>query len=131
MSHLAITWAMTLQFTMAGNSKLFAASAAIKHKLTKQRHIMEDIFDNFEDDFDEGEFMDDDQFEGSLKDDIEMDEQRSDGSDCDDSPEDTESEKDDFTVKDAFIVGGAIGYSYEEGRSNRKRKKRINIDKLY
>jgi hypothetical protein len=52
---------------MAGNSKLFAASAAIKYNLTKEGHKMEDYFD-------EGEFMDDDQLEDSLEEDLEMDE---------------------------------------------------------
>jgi hypothetical protein len=50
-----------------GSLKLFAASAAIKHHLTKEGHIMEDFFD----DFDEGEFKNNDQFEGNFAEDPE------------------------------------------------------------
>ena len=51
---------------MAENSKLFVASVAIKHNLTKERNIMEDYFEDF-DDFGENGFTDDDSFEDSLE----------------------------------------------------------------
>ena len=38
---------------------------------------------------------------------------------------DIQSEQDDdFTAKDAFIVGGAFGWGYEEGLREQKRRKR-------
>ena len=54
---------------------------------------MEDYFDDFEDDFDEGEFMDDEQFEKGPEDDTEMAEQSSDGSDIVEEPEEAESHR--------------------------------------
>ena len=34
-----------------------------------------------------------------------------------------ESEDDEFTRKDAFLLGGAMGWGYEEGLEERKRRK--------
>lgn len=41
-----------------------------------------------------------------------------------DKPDQAESQDDDFTAKDAFILGGAMGFAYEEGLRERKRRKR-------
>jgi len=119
MLHLAITWATILQFTTEKNSKLFAASAAIKYNLTKEGHLMCDFFDDFEDDF-----IDDDQFEDGLENEAEMDEPSFDCSDLDGAPEKAESQDDNFTAKDAFILGGAMGFAYEEGLREGKRRRR-------
>jgi hypothetical protein len=124
MSHLAITWAMTLQFTTEKNSKLFAASAAIKYNLTKERQIMEDYFENF-DDFGENGFTDEDSFEDNLE--GEFDEPFADEPDHEDEPDKAESQDDDFTAKVAFILGGAMGFAYEEGLREGKRRKRKKI----
>jgi hypothetical protein len=86
---------------------------------------MEDYFDDFEDDFDEGEFMEHDQFEDDLEEDLEMDEQNSDGSDFDDAPEDDESHDGNFTAKDAFILGGGMGWAYSKGQEERERQRLI------
>ena len=80
-----------------------------------------DFFDDFEDDFDYGDFMYEDSFEDSHE--GEMGEAFDEESDHIDEPEDAESRDDEFTVKDAFIMGAAIGLSYEEGKRNKKRKK--------
>lgn len=76
-----------------------------------------DFFDDFED-FDNSDFTDEDSLEG------EMDEPFTGDAELDDEPIEAESQDDDFTVKDAFILGGAMGFAYEEGMRKRKRKKR-------
>ena len=48
-------------------------------------------------------------------------------SDLDDEPDNAESQDDDFTAKDAFILGGAMGFAYDEGLSERKRRKRKRL----
>ncbi len=119
----AITGATTLRFTIAGNLKLFAASAAIGNNLTKEGNKMEDFFDDFDDDYDESDFMDEDSFEDACDDDFEMDEQSCDDSDFDGAPETEESQCGDFTAKDAFFIGSAFGFGYEKRTRERKRKK--------
>jgi hypothetical protein len=42
----------------------------------------------------------------------------------DNEPTEDESQDNGFSTKDAFILGGAMGWAYEEGRRKRKRKKR-------
>ncbi len=39
-----------------------------------------------------------------------------------DEADDAESQNDDFTAKDAFFLGGAMGWVYEEGLDERHRK---------
>ncbi|MBW2663846.1 MAG: hypothetical protein JRD93_18175 [Deltaproteobacteria bacterium] len=66
---------------------------------------MEDFFDNFDEDFDEGEFMDEDSFEDSLEENLEMDDLIDDDNKSNDEPYEAESEDDEFTGKDAFLLG--------------------------
>ncbi len=42
----------------------------------------------------------------------------------DNEPTEDESQDNGFSTKDAFILGGAMGWAYEEERMKRKRKKR-------
>ncbi len=79
---------------------------------------MEDFFD----DFDNDDFIDEDSFEVSLE--GEMDEAFTGDTELDDDPLEAESEDDDFTAKDAIFLGGAMGFGYEEGFTERKRRKR-------
>ena len=81
---------------------------------------MEDYFEDF-DDFGENGFTDDDSFEDSLE--GEMDEPFADEPDHEDEPDEAESQDDHFTAKDAFILGGAMGFAYEEGVEERRRKR--------
>ena len=67
------------------------------------------------DDFDNDDFIDEE---------TEMDDPFDGDSECDAELDQTESQDDDFTAKDAFLVGGAIGFGYEEGSRERKRRKR-------
>ena len=83
-----------------------------------------DFYDDFDGEFEDDGFMGDD-FEdtyGEHLDDYEpeeplsLDELNQDGSECDR-----------FTGRDAFILGGAMGWAYEEGLEER-RKRRKNSD---
>ena len=92
-----------------------------------------DNFDDFKDDFDNDDFIDDNSFEDSLE--GEIDEPFAGDSELDDEPDQVESKEDEFTAKDgicddgpsareAAILGGAMGFAYEEGLNERKRRKR-------
>ena len=80
---------------------------------------MEDYFEDF-DDFGDNGFTDDDSFEDSLE--GEMDEPFADDTELDDEPIEAESQDDDLTL-DPFILGGAMGFAFEEGVEERRRKR--------
>ena len=67
--------------------------------------------------------MDDDSFEDSLEENLEIDDLFDDDNKSEDEPEHAESEEDNFTAKDAFFLGGAMGWAYEKGLEERKRRK--------
>ena len=79
---------------------------------------MEDFFD----DFDNDDFMDENSFEDSFE--RELDEPFTSDTDLEDKPKQAESQGDEFTAKDAFFIGSAMGFGYEEGLRERKRRKR-------
>jgi len=80
-----------------------------------------DFFGWFDDDFDEDEFMQDDLFEDNYEEDLEPFE----GEYMQEDEHEQAESHDDFTAKDAFILGGAMmGFAYEEGLKDRDRKKR-------
>ena len=79
--------------------------------------------DDFFDGFDEGDFEAEDSFEESFEEDLEMDDTLEGDNKSDDEPEQAESEENGFTAKDAFFLGGAMGWAYEEGLEERKRRK--------
>ncbi len=85
---------------------------------------MEDFYDDFDDDFDNGDFMDEDFFEDNLEDNLEMSEPFEGDTEFDDELREAESKEDEFTARDAFFLGSAIGWGYEEGLTERKRRKR-------
>ena len=77
--------------------------------------------DDFENDFDnDDDFMGEDQFEDSIE--GEMDEPFTGDTDLDDELEKAESQGDDLTL-DPFILGGAMGFAYEEGFEEGRRKR--------
>lgn len=93
-----------------------------------------DDFDN--DDLDNDDFIDDFSFEDCLE--GEMDEPFAGDSELDDEPDQVESKEDEFTAKDgicddglsareAAILGGAMGFAYEEGLNEGKRRKRKKV----
>ena len=66
-----------------------------------------------------------DSFEDEYDADTEMDDPLDGDSECDAEHNQAESQDDDeFTAKDAFFLGSAIGFGYEEGLRSRRRKKR-------
>ena len=77
---------------------------------------------DFYDDLDENGFMDKDSFEDSFE--GEMDDPFTGDNEPEDEIDDAESKDDNFTAKDAFILGGAFGWGYEEGLREQKRRKR-------
>jgi len=90
-----------------------------------------DIMCDFDDDFEDGDYMDEDSFEDHFEDEI-MDDP-DDTDDPDDDLSGDEQEPDDFTARDAFFVGSIVGNAYEEGREERRRrellrKKRVGRD---
>ena len=83
--------------------------------------------------------MDEDSFEDEYDSDTEMDEPFAGDTEPEDRIDEAESH-DDFTAKDAFIVGGAFGWGYEEGveescrkrllkeQSKRRKRKKLSDD---
>jgi hypothetical protein len=76
---------------------------------------MEDFFDDF---------MDEDFFEDNIEEDLEIEEPLDGDAAQEDEPEQTDPQDDYFTARDAFFLGSAIGWGYEEGLRERKRRKR-------
>jgi hypothetical protein len=72
------------------------------------------IMCDFEDDFDNDDFMDED---------TEMDDPLDGDSDLDNEPIEAEPQDDEFTAKDAFFAGSFAGWAHEESLRERKRKK--------
>ncbi len=76
---------------------------------------------DFDDDFDDAEddcFMDEDQCDDEIEPDPLEDDEF-------DEPDQTESNDDDFTGKDAFFLGGAMGWAYGEGFQDAIRQRRM------
>ena len=76
----------------------------------------------FNDDFGNDGFMDEDSFEDSFEENLETDDMCGDNSDIEDEADQTESQEDEFTAKDVFFIGGAMGWAYEEGLEERRRR---------
>jgi hypothetical protein len=81
--------------------------------------------DFFDENFDDGNFMNEDSFEDSLE--AEMDEPFVGDFEADGEFDAAKSKDDDFTAKDAFILGGAMGFGYSEGLKERKKKRRKRL----
>ena len=89
-------------------------------------------FDNDFEDVENDSFMDEDQCDDEFHDDeFHDDEFDSDtfGDEEFDESDETESENDDFTAKDAFFLGGAMGWAYEEGFQDAIRQRRMRKTK--
>ena len=82
-----------------------------------------DFFDDFEN------FEEENSFEDEYDADMEVDEPFADDAELEDKPDQAESQDDDLTL-DPFILGGAMGFAYEEGlrEGKRRKKKRISDD---
>ena len=66
-------------------------------------------------------FEDFEDFEDEFPEDLEINEESTDDPEREDASDEAESQYDDFTSKDAFFIGGAMGFAYEEGLRKRKR----------
>ena len=82
---------------------------------------MDDYFDDFSDDFGD-DFNDGDSFEDSFDEDFEAEDSLDD--DIGIERETTGDEHDDeLTLKDGVILGSAMGWAYEDGLEEAKRRK--------
>ena len=80
--------------------------------------------DDYFDDFDGGDFTDDDSFEDSSDENLETEDSSFDEDpEMGDEPDEADSHEDDFNAKDAFILGGAMGFAFEEGLDEAERRK--------
>jgi hypothetical protein len=77
---------------------------------------MDDFYDDFDDEFEDGDFMDDS--DGDFETDDPFDED----SGIEEEPTDAICD-DEFTTKDAVILGSAMGWAYEEGLEEAERRK--------
>jgi len=84
---------------------------------------MNDFIGDFDDDFDEGEFMDDDSFEDLLDSEFESDDSLGQEDSIENESLDDIDDNDKFDIEDAFILGGAMGLAYEAGQTERERKR--------
>ena len=93
---------------------------------------MNDFYDNF-DDFDEGEFMDDDSFEDGFDENFESEDLSNDDSGIEEEPTGDDMCEDDIAMEDAVFIGGTMmGWAYEEGLEEgrrRKLEKKMNADR--
>jgi len=76
-----------------------------------------DIMCDF-DDFEDESIMGEDSLEDHF-----IDEVMDDSDDMDDGSHEDNPEADEFSEKDAFYLGGAMGWAYEEGLEKRKQRK--------
>jgi len=84
-----------------------------------------DYFDDFDGEFDEGEFMEGDFCEDHYErcmDDCEMEDTAEPDPDYDLNQDDAPS--DGFTWDDSYWTGVGLGFAYEEGRRERRSKKK-------
>ena len=80
-------------------------------------------FDDFDNGFDEDEFMDDDSFEDSFDENCEPEDFSDDTSEMEDDISGDDVCDDEFTMEDAIFLGGAMGYAYEEGLEEAARRR--------
>ena len=83
-------------------------------------------FDDFDDgdfDFDGDDFMDDDSFEDGFDENFNSEDLSNDDSGIEEESTGGDMCDDEFTMKDAIFLGGAMGWAYEEGLDEAERKK--------
>lgn len=80
---------------------------------------MDDYFDDFDDAFDGNG----DSFEGSFDEDFEAEDSIDDDIGIEGETAGDDTHDDEFTMKDAVILGSAMGWAYEDGLEEAKRRK--------
>jgi len=78
---------------------------------------MDDFYDDFEDGFDDDDFMDD------SDGDFEAEDSLDDDGGIEEGPIGNDMHDDEFTLKDGVILGSAMGWAYEDGLEEAKRRK--------
>jgi len=102
----------------------------ILKKCKKEEIKMDDYFEDYDDGFDgddfgdDGhEFMDDDSIEDALDDDFGSEDSLDDDSGIEDEPTGDDICEDEFTANEAAMFEVAMGFAYEEGLEEGKRRK--------
>jgi len=75
---------------------------------------MDDFYDDFDDGFEDGDFMDD------SDGDFEMDDPFNEDTGIEEEPIRKDESEDEFTTKDAVMTGIAFGWGFEEGLEEEK-----------
>jgi hypothetical protein len=65
----------------------------------------------------------DDFFEDSFEENCEAEDSFDDDPEMDNEPDEAQSQEDDFTAREAFFFGSAMGFAYEEGLEEAERRK--------
>ena len=84
---------------------------------------MDDFIGDFDDDFDEGEFMEDDSFEDQLDSEVESEDLLDQSDPIENEIQDDNENIEKFDIEDSFILGGAMGLAYEAGLNERERRR--------
>ena len=84
---------------------------------------MDDCFDDFDSDYNEGEFMDDDLIEEPLNCDFESNGLFNQDNQMEHNLLEDDNDNGKFDIEDSFILGGAMGIAYEAGRNERERRR--------
>jgi hypothetical protein len=84
---------------------------------------MDDFYDDFGDDFSDDFDDDGDFFSDDSDDSFEMDDSLDEDSGIEDDLSGDDMHDDEFTMKDAVILGSAMGWAYEEGFEEAERRK--------
>jgi len=87
---------------------------------------MNDFIGDFDDNFDEGEFMDDDSFEDQMDSEFESEDLLDQEDPIENESLDNSEENDKFDIEDSLIFGGAMGLAYEAGLNEREWRRLFN-----
>ena len=86
--------------------------------LNSRRKKMCDFFDDFDELIDDG--FDDGEFDNGMED--------TEDTDFNDELNQEDDQNDGFDIEDAFFAGGLIGFAYEEGKRERRKRKSHGSD---
>lgn len=88
---------------------------------------MDDCFDDFDSDYNEGEFMDDDPIEEPLNCDFESNDLFNQDNQKETNLLEDDNDNGKFDIEDSFILGGAMGLAYEAGLNEIERIRLLKI----
>ncbi len=90
---------------------------------------MNDYIDDFDNDFEEGEFMDDNSFEDPLDNEFEPDNPLDQVDPIENKSQNDNEDNEKFDMEDSFILGGAMGLAYEAGLNEAERRRLLKKHK--